>query len=236
MLRTIIAFVIFTGTINAEPIPKKSEDQMAKLFGKPLLESDECKVSLTRKNALLVEQTSKHKLFNFGVNRNEQPLPYVAKEVEIEGDFVVTIRCQLTLPKEAKPVLRNEIRLREELAFAAAGIAINSEGLKVQHVTSLHNGKKAQNTGFSYTTNQSATTTYDSGELETKPMYLRVSRIGDVLKFSRSTDPAKYDIENEIKIRRNSTKFHIGPLFYHNTDSTCSAEFDEFTIEPLEKK
>ncbi len=236
MLRTIIAFVIFTSTINAEPIPKNADSKISAIFGTILQNSKECRVSLTKKRALLIEQSRDHKLFHFALNSTDQPKPYLAKAAELQGDFTITIRCKIHLSKKATCTLAQVHCMTAELPTAAAGLAIYNENVYMNHVYSVHNSDQIQTAGFASTSNRSDTTYYDSVPFIDKPIYVKVTRNGHTFTHSHSTDGAKYRVRCELKIKTDDTKFHIGPLFYHNTDITCSAEFDEFTIEPLEKK
>ncbi len=239
MLRyiVIVLSVVVVTQLIATPIPKNMETQAAKikrLFGLVNYEHEECTINLTKHNKLEIEQTKDHPLSSADHSSPVNP-PKVYRE--IDGDCVITIRCKPHLPKNAELNASVAAR-RNTLGQAAAGLSLHAGNTYVTLVTTLNMGK-TRSTGmywkYSHQGGGGGSSTTGNKLIES-PRYIRLTREGMKITGSYSDDGKKFNNFGSCEARQLDEPIRVGPEFFHNTTTTCSAEFDEFTIEPLEKK
>jgi len=98
MPRTLLALVLLPLLATAAPVPKPSAKKLADVYGEVDETHKECSFDMARGGALTIGVPAGHSGRTMG---NDFPVPLVGKVVE--GDFVLTTRIAVSLPKNPSP-------------------------------------------------------------------------------------------------------------------------------------
>ncbi len=234
MLRTIIAFVIFTSTINAEPFKKHFETpeaKMKRLYGELKYRHDECSITLGKKDQLVIEQTRYHQLYScYGYNRIP---PFCEKSVT--GNFIITIHCKPRISAEAKYNMQ-AMPFQSNFASCYGGLSLYCENFDLTFTTSLSTNNDKHTTGYSWMCPQAGGTSTFGDKHYVSGSYLRITRKGNKFIGETSVDGKKFTLFGQCEVKTIQDTIHVGPMIFHNTDSTCSVIFDDYTINKTDKK
>jgi hypothetical protein len=220
----------------AAPVPKVDPTRrLIETFGEIVDPMSDVKCDMTKAGVLRV--TVPKEVRPVELNHAVAGSPVTTKTVE--GDFVLTVRVSHTPPNKAE-----KVDGAKQQATVSAGIAVYSEGDPKTNLTLVHKHTK---TGDKWVSGLAMQTNYKQGStgsgrggttLEDKPLYLRLTRKGEVCVAETSADGKKWVQFTRHPADKLGPVVVVGPTVFRNTDADHTAEFDEYEIKSLteEKK
>lgn len=225
---TILALAV------AAPVPKLDAKKVEEVYGKLTDPDTKCKCELTKEGGLRVVVPSDQGPTEQG-NRSRIP-PLLARAVE--GEFELTVRVAHAPPKGAEPA-----KGASKAAIVTAGVALVAEENESLCVLFAHNhrlaGDKWKGQLFTHSVYKdgSAGSAQTNPEYDAKPVYLRLTRRGNLFTAETSGDGKKWEEFTRV-VHRFGHTVTVGPVAYQNTTADYEVVFDQYEIKPLngEKK
>lgn len=230
MTRTVAVVLLLPALVVAAPVPKAAGVRpLAEVFGEVADPPWDCTVEMTKAGALRV-----------AVPKLERPVeldhgaitpPLTTKSVE--GDFELTVRVTHAPPKETDRAAGAKMA-----ATVAAGVALYTEGDRRTNLTFAHTLVREND---AWANRLAAITHYGGGSSRTtggggdaaagKPVYLRLTRLGDSFAFASSGDGKKWSPFSRLTLKGVGEVVLVGPTAFHNTAGDHEAVFDEYQID-----
>lgn len=227
MPRTAAVALLLASFVVAAPVPKPPPKTVEDLFGTVADPSGPVQTELTRERGLRVTVPKDYLAADSG--------GYIPPQVfrKADEDFEVTVRIQHRPGKDADATPGTN-----SAVAVSAGIALFVDGDPKKYVSFQHKHTKK---GDDWASNWHMSSRHARGgsgtgrqmkDLETDPIYLRLTREGDTFRSQYSADGEKWTAFGTHKVP-DFGPVVVGLVAYHNTDAEYEAVFDEFELKPL---
>jgi len=226
MPRTLLALVLLPLLATAAPVPKPSAKKLADVYGEVDETHKECSFDMARGGALTIGVPAGHSGRTMG---NDFPVPLVGKVVE--GDFVLTTRIAVSLPKNPSPQ-------REGRAIkVTAGVGLAPADAKIGAVAggrfTFHKGEWEGDLHAHFEEPDHEHTLGDpNGCQPGAALMARITRRGKEVRVECRSGPDEWKELGVIE-GLGSGSLTVGPLVFHSTDAEISVTFEEYEITPL---
>jgi regulation of enolase protein 1 (concanavalin A-like superfamily) len=210
----------------AAPVPKeRSDDRLARFFGKVVAADKDCEVELLPGDRLRVRLPGK------AYSLDPSPVAAAAPRIvrEVDGDFVFQVRVSQTVDPSAGPAVRGAT------PQVAAGLLLRS-GDDVS--ASIERNDQATRTGawqsgirLSARSPSSGLGSSTGSPFDAKPVGLRLSRTGSKVTGEYSTDGKTWRRLTETDLPLGPT-VTVGLYATGTADAAFEAVFDEFSLTP----
>jgi hypothetical protein len=217
---------------HAAPVPKAvSAKNLQEVYGE--VADSGCKCEMTKDGVLQI--TVPKDVRATELTHNSRTLPLTTKTVQ--GDFELTVRMKHAPPKDAE-----RAEGAKQPPTVSAGITVHTDGDPRTSVTFVHKHTKK---GDKWTSGLAMQSNYQNGSsgsgrsgttLEEKPLYLRITRRGEMVTAETSTDGKKWSRFTNQKADRLGETLVVGPVAFQNTTAEYDVEFDQYEIKPLKEE
>ena len=237
MIRFVLSLaVLLPALVIAAPVPKgASARKLSEVYGELTDSQSACECKMVKGDLLRVTVPTSAPVVE--ANHPNTAAPLVAKS--IEGDFVATVRVSHAFSKTAG---KAEGAKRD--TAVAAGLALTVDGDRNAKFAFVHRQQKKDD---KWVSNRYAQVMHRGGgsgsgsggtTLEEKPVYLRLTRTGDMMKCETSVDGTKWQPFSTLNAKGFSPVVNIGPTAFQSTDAEYVAEFDQYEVKVVteEKK
>lgn len=239
-LTTAGMLVALAGLAVAAPVPKEKA-KLEDVFGEITDKKSDCKFDLNKDGALVVTVPTTHPTFEPGT-ASPSPPPMVGKKVT--GDFVLTLRTTVAMPKAAdvkghtfQPAVMTGVSIVATDSSDIGTVIGTVRRMKGDHwtVTNFLSSWEPLRGAIG-----PVLSNVEIGS-KAKPddaVWLRITRRKWLVEVETSDDGTTWATFTPVKVKQWGDTVSVGPVAFGCIDKEFTATFDHYEIKPLkdEKK
>lgn len=228
MARVLLALALLPLLAGSAPVPKSPAKKLVDVYGEVDDQQGGCTVEMARGGSLSVGVPANHSSRTMG---NDLPVPLVGKVVE--GDFVLTTRVEVSLPKNPSPSREGcHINVTAGVGLAPADAKIGAmAGGKFRFDKGNWHGRRQSH--FEKPGHERTSCSFQGCEPGVA-LSVRLTRRGDEVRVEFRSEGKEWEELGVIE-GLGSGALTVGPLVEHSADGEIFVTFDEYELKPLSK-